>query len=205
MSESSDKPERGIPVRSRLALVLLVVGLLCVVGAVLAYTRPWDRGTAEEDVDWTLTLIGSIGEQRLLDLDEIKAMPSCQGQGGYFTTAGAVFGPYSVKGVSLEALCDLVGGVGPTDIVFVSAADGYSSVFDCDQFAGEIPTYDPVNIREVPNEGVQLILIYEQDGQPLSHEDGKPVRVAVTGGSDLLTEGFYWVKWVNKIEIITPA
>ena len=42
-------------------------------------------------------------------------------QGGFFTTTGVVHGPYEVKGVSIEDLCELVGGLGPSDGVLVSA------------------------------------------------------------------------------------
>jgi hypothetical protein len=30
-----------------------------------------------------------------------------------------------------------------------------------------------------------------------------PLRIAVVGDKALLTEGHYWVKWVNKIEVIS--
>lgn len=190
----------------RISLLLLacLAGLLCITGAVLAYTQPWASSAAEEDVEWDLTLVGSHGEEVTVSFEDIKSMVSCNGRGGYFTTAGAVFGPYRVKGVSVDALCEKVGGIGPNDILFVSAIDGYSAVFDRDQIDGNLPAYDPETIREVPDDSLRLILIYEQDGKPLSHEDGKPLRIAVVGDSDLLTEGLYWVKWVNKIEIITP-
>jgi len=95
-----------------------------------------------------------------------------------------------------------VGGIGPSDGVLVSATDGYSSVFGHDQLAGDLPTYDPVTMKEVPHEELGLILMYEQDGKPLSYDDGKPLRMAVVGSERLLTEGFYWVRWVDRIEVI---
>ena len=188
----------------RKVMPFLILGLICIVAAVLVFTHPW-QGDSEEQIDWDLTLIGVNGDNFAVGFNDIRDMESTTGRGGFFTTAGVVYGPYSVKGVSIEALCDLVGGMGPADILFVSATDGYSSVFDYDQVSGELPTYDPVTMREVPNDGLHLILIYEQDGKPLTHDDGKPLRLAVVGDSDLLTEGFYWVKWVDKIQIITPA
>jgi DMSO/TMAO reductase YedYZ molybdopterin-dependent catalytic subunit len=138
-------------------------------------------------------------------LAEIKAMPSSEGLGGFFTSVGVVNGPYEVKGVTLEYLCGLVGGMTPSDLVFVSSADGYSSVFDYDQVGGNLPTYEPQTMREVPHGELRVILIYEQDGQPLSHESGKPLRLAVAGSESLLTEGFHWVKWVNRIEVVSPG
>jgi len=60
----------------------------------------------------------------------------------------------------------------------------------------------------VPHEDLTLILMYEQDGAPLSDYDGRPLRLAIVSSSssdEFLTEGHSWVKWVNKIEVRTPA
>jgi DMSO/TMAO reductase YedYZ molybdopterin-dependent catalytic subunit len=84
----------------------------------------------------------------------------------------------------------------------VSAEDGYSMVFDYKELSGDIETYDPETIHEVPHNELIVLLIYELDGRPLSQYDGKPVRLAVAGDSALLTEGHYWVKWVNKLEVM---
>jgi DMSO/TMAO reductase YedYZ molybdopterin-dependent catalytic subunit len=108
-----------------------------------------------------------------------------------------------VKGALLQDLCDLVGGVTSDDIVSVTAVDGYSMVFDYDQLGGDIETYDPVTLHEVPHETLKILLIYEQNGKTLSDSDGRPLRIAVVGSEALLTEGHNWVKWVNKIEVIS--
>lgn len=198
MSEQKQEPNKRQTSRLRKAMPVLIVGLLCIVAAIVVYAHPWQR----DDIKWNLTLVGSNGDNVTLNLDDIKAMKSTTAQGGFFTTTGVINGPYDVKGVSIEDLCDLVGGIGPSDLVFVSATDGYSSVFDYDQVSGNLPTYDPVTLKEVPHEKLGLILIYEQDGKPLSYDDGKPLRLAVVGSESLLTEGFYWVKWVDRIEVI---
>ena len=45
--------------------------------------------------------------------------------------------------------------------------------------------------------------MYEQDGKTVPQNDGKPLRLAiVTPDTDLLTEGHYWVKWVDEIEVV---
>ncbi len=45
--------------------------------------------------------------------------------------------------------------------------------------------------------------MFEQQGEPLSEADGKPLRLAVTNPDGLLTEGHWWVKWVKRLEIRT--
>jgi len=203
-SEPKNEPKKMPTGRLRRAVPILILGLICIVAAVLVYAHPWSGSAA--DIEWNLTLVGSNGENATLSLKDIKAMESTTGQGGFFTTTGVIHGPYDVKGVSIEDLCGLVGGLGPLDGVLVSAADGYSAFFEYDEVEGDIPTseYDSAtgNLKEVPHENLGLIVMYDQDGKPLSDDDGKPLRLAVAGDERLLTEGFRWVRWVDRIEVI---
>ena len=182
------------------ASVFLIVGIICIATAIVTYV--WSENHPEETITWNVTLIGNNSEQKILHYDEITAMTAYIGHGGFITSVGVVNGPYECKGVPLSDLCELVGGVTPFDIVMISAADGYSAVFDYDQFIGGFVTYNPENLKEVPHGELKLILIYELDGNPLSDYDGRPLRLAVVGRDALLTEGVYWVKWVDKIEVI---
>lgn len=183
-----------------IASVFLIAGIICIALAVVNYA--WSENHPEETTTWNVTLIGSNREQRILRYDEITAMPAYVGHGGFFTSVGVVNGPYEGKGVPLSDLCELVEGITPSDIVMISATDGYSAVFDYDQIMGGLITYNPANLREVPHGELKLILMYELDGKPLSDYDGRPLRLAVVGRDALLTEGVYWVKWVNRIEVI---
>jgi DMSO/TMAO reductase YedYZ molybdopterin-dependent catalytic subunit len=204
---SEPNEAKKVPTRRlRRALPVLCLGLICIVAAVLVYAHPWQGDDSESDVEWSLTLVGSNGENVTLSLKDMKAMESTTSQGGFFTTTGVVHGPYDVKGVRIEELCDLVGGLGPSDGVLVSAVDGYSAFFEHDEVGGNISTYEysaaTSDLKEVPHENLWLTLMYEQDGKPLSDDDGKPLRLAVAGDDRLLTEGFRWVRWVDRIEVI---
>ena len=204
---SEPNEAKKVPTRRlRRALPVLCLGLICIVAAVLVYAHPWQGHASESDVEWSLTLVGSTGENMTLSLKDIKTMESTTSQGGFFTTTGLVHGPYDVKGVRIEELCDLVGGLGPSDGVLVSALDGYSAFFEHDEIGGNISTYEynaaTGDLKEVPHENLWLTLMYEQDGKSLSDDDGKPLRLAVAGDDRLLTEGFRWVRWVDRIEVI---
>ena len=188
------KMRRIIPV------LLLAIGMLCVFGAVAVYAL--ERDNNQDSVEWNVTLVGAGGVQKTLSYDEIKAMPAYEGWGGFFSTAGIVSGPFKVKGVTIESLCDQVGGVTSSQAVLVSAVDGYSMVFDYDQISGKFDTYDPQTMKPTPHGELKLLLMYREDGKPLSHDEGKPLRVATAGTDKLLIEGHFWVKWINKIEVI---
>lgn len=183
----------------RKGLLLLISGIILLAVAGLAYFWP----EKQENIDWDLTLVGSRGETRVLSYDEIIGLPCYEGRGGFFTTTGVINGPFAVRGVPVDELCELVGGVTPKDGVFISAVDGYSSVYDYEQVKGDFITYDPQTMKEAPHGELKMILIYRQDGEPLSEDCGRPLRLAVAGEDGLLTEGLYWVKWVDRIEVMS--
>lgn len=177
-----------------------LIPLLILFGCCLLALSGYAYFTGEEKIDWTLTLVGRDGSQEL-DLGEIRRMSSWEGRGGFFTTVGLVNGPFTCKGVPVEDLCVLVGGITPDECLWVWAPDGYSMVFSYEQVKGDFPTYDPSTMQEIPSQGIKMILMYEQDAALLKEDDGRPLRIALVGDSDFLTEGHYWVKWVNRMEV----
>jgi hypothetical protein len=189
---------------TRRTLLTLVAGVVLVIVAVVLSLQLWPDRNPNDIIEWELTIVGSHGEQVILDFDDVKSLPTIETSGGYFTSVGVVYGPYTVKGVSIDALCNMVGGITASEILFVAAKDGYSAVFDYEQLNGKIDTYEPSTLRYVPEGHIRFLLIFAQDGQPLSHTDGRPLRLAVTNPDGLLTEGHWWVKWVDRIEIRAP-
>ena len=63
--------------------------------------------------------------------------------------------------------------------VIIHALDGYEQVLD---------------LQDIQSDGV--FLAYQVNGQILPKEHGYPLRLVVPG-----KYGFYWVKWVNRIEV----
>lgn len=183
--------------------MILAAGLLLLAGAVLLGLQNWSGRAQAEPVEWDLTLVGSDGQQVILSYDEVVSLPSVETTAGFFSSVGTVYGPYTVRGVPLDTLLDLVGGMTPSDVLFVAAKDGYSCVFDYAQLHGEIETFQPDTLELVPEGDVQFLLIFEQQGKPLPEDSGRPLRLAVANPDGLLTEGHWWVKWVQRLEIRT--
>lgn len=177
---------------------VFVITVICI-GAIAAVMYMYPIGKPEEKINWNLTLIGTA--EKVVAFDELRAMPSYEGYGGFFSTVGMINGPFKCKGVPVEDLCTLVGGINGSDTLWISAPDGYLMVFTYDQCKGGFLTYDTTTLREVPHRELKMILMYEQDGAPLSEDDGRPLRIAIVSEDKLLTEGHYWIKWVDKIEI----
>jgi DMSO/TMAO reductase YedYZ molybdopterin-dependent catalytic subunit len=190
-------------IKLRVALLLMGIGVI-LIGLAAGLYFLTDREQPDITSFWKVTLVGTNGQQKELSYSEIKNLTSYSGAGGFFTTTGVVNGPYQAKGVTLEQLCLQVGGLQPANLVKVSAADGYSTMLDFEQVNGNFITYDPLTLKEKPHQELKPILMYEEDGKPLSEDSGKPLRLAIVGKDSLLTEGLYWIKWINKIEVIQP-
>lgn len=187
--------------RNKWAVLGLIVGAILMVSAGAYYMLGY---AAEEQIDWEVTLIGIEGEQHVISYQEICSMPYQEGRGGLITSVGVVYGPYDVRGVLLQDLCDLVGGMTTNDGVSVSAPDGYSMVFSYDMLHhGNFLTFDPETIQEVPHEKQMVLLTYQWDGKPISNNDGGPLRLVVISSEPWLTEGHNWVMWVDEIEVIS--
>ncbi len=183
---------------------MLIAGLALLVSAVFLSQCIFPDKHQTEITEWNLALIGRDGQQVVLNGDDVLSLPSVKTRGGYFSSVGVIYGPYIVKGVRIETLCDMVGGITASDILLVAARDGYSAVYDYEQLKGGVDVFDPVTLKIIPRADVDFLLIFEQNGEPLSDEDGKPFRLAITNPDDLITEGHWWVKWVNRIEIREP-
>ena len=150
--------------------------------------------------DWQLTLNGT--REKILKIDDLRRFPVASGHCYAVSTTGIRFGPYLCAGVDIRELITDVGGMGPADQVWISAPDGYLWVFDAEQMEGKGFVTFNADLKEIPSPPLRIILMYEQDGKPVSYDDGGPARIAIVSDTaGVITEGSAWVKWVDKIEI----
>ncbi len=145
-----------------------------------------------------LTLIGS--ETKVYSLDEVKAMPAYTASGGFKKSTGVIVGPYTYTGVNLTYLADLVGGITSSNSVKITASDGYSMTYTYDQVMGDITIYS--TSEEAADEPLTMVLAYEENGSLIPDDYGGPLRVAFIRSDTPITDGHFWIKYVNKIEIL---
>ncbi|MBT8508591.1 hypothetical protein AZH53_09255 [Methanomicrobiaceae archaeon CYW5] len=182
------------PVWTLLLLLVLAAACGCTDSGQTAPAAP-------EPLEGTVTIIHG-GTSVTYDYDDIATMPAWEGMAYAVSTVGIKYGPYQAKGVPLIDLITLSGSFEEENQAWISADDGYMWVFDYDQVMGEgFITFDE-DLKEIPSPPLTVILMYEQDGQPLSYDDGGPFRVVVaTDEGGVITEGSSWVKWVSAIEV----
>jgi DMSO/TMAO reductase YedYZ molybdopterin-dependent catalytic subunit len=156
--------------------------------------------TADDFSTWNLTVNGTT--RQVYSLDQIRALPLTIGHGFAVSTVGIKYGPYVCRGVLLTDLLEPSGGISPGDHVWISAPDGYLWVFDYDQVQGHGFITFNESLKEIPSPPLRILLMYDQDGKPLSYDEGGPLRVAIISEEKgVVTEGSAWVKWVDNIEI----
>ncbi len=174
-----------------------LVAVIMLSAVIAGCSMPAQDSLAE---DWRLSVNGTT--EKVLTMNDLKALPAVNGHGYCVSTTGARFGPYTCKGADLRDIAAQVGGVKPGQQVWVSAPDGYLWVYDYDQLEGRgFITFDE-NLREIPSPPLRIVLMYEQNGTPLSYDNGGPARIAIISDQPgVITEGSAWVKWVDRIEI----
>jgi len=182
--------------------ILLILSCCCAgcTGTAPASSPQPVPNSADDFSGWHLTLNGSA--RTVYTLDQIRKLPATTGHGFAVSTVGIKYGPYICKGVLLTDLLEPAGGIATGDQVWISAPDGYLWVFDYDQVQGNGFVTFNENLKEIPSPPLKILLMYEQDGKPLSYNDGGPLRVAIISDQKgVVTEGSAWVKWVDTIEI----
>lgn len=163
--------------------------------------------TAPTAAPVVLELNGSTGSKSLT-MDDLKKLPSIEGWGGFKSSTGKITIPEKYRGVALEGLCKLVGGLDAKTGISVVAKDGYAMTISYDQIAqGDFITYDPSTGDEIKiDEPLQVIIAYERDGKPLPEDsDGTLRLMVVTSKNNQVVDGHWTVKWVNKIELKSLA
>ncbi|MDR3576570.1 MAG: molybdopterin-dependent oxidoreductase [Anaerolineaceae bacterium] len=154
-----------------------------------------------------LTITGPQGS-KTLTMDDIKKMPSVEGQAGIKSSTGKITPPALYKGVLLSDLTQLVGGLDAKTGVQLEAKDGYDMTFSSDQITqGNFVTYDPATGDETKDAGkLQVLIAYEMAGKPLDPEqDGALKLVVISDKPNQVTDGHWAVRFINKIDLKTLA
>ncbi|MBN1304891.1 MAG: hypothetical protein JXA13_10690 [Anaerolineales bacterium] len=163
-----------------------------------------DTGTPAPVVDEqpVLEIVGP-SESIELTMSELLDLPATEGYAGIKSSTGKITPPIAFKGVALNDLAELVGGVNQSTGFNVVAEDGYSITFSYDQITnGAFIAYDPAvgdELKSPPE--LTPILAYEMDGNPLDPKADGALRLAIVSAKlNQVTDGHWSVKWVNRLE-----
>jgi hypothetical protein len=193
-------------------ITVFTFSLLFILSLVVSACGPRSTGTPEPSATPTstgptgriFTLVGPKGGN-ILTLDQIKALPVTEGQGGIKSSTGKITIPEPFKGVAIKDLVSYLNVPFDSSMgVAVTAEDGYSMTFSYDQVMnGAFTAYDPATGNEMPtHDPLTAIIAYEHNGQPLNAtEEGVLRLVVISAKNNQVVDGHWSVKWVNKVEL----
>jgi DMSO/TMAO reductase YedYZ molybdopterin-dependent catalytic subunit len=147
-------------------------------------------------------------DSKSLTLNDLKALPAVEGWAGIKSSTGKITVPERFKGVALDELCELVGGLDANAGVSVVAKDGYAMTISYDQITrSDFITYDPGTGDEIKaKDPLKVIIAYEKEGKPLPEDSEGTLRlVVVTPKNNQVVDGHWSVKWVNQIAVKSLA
>jgi hypothetical protein len=179
---------------------ILMLGLL-ITGVASCNSNTSESMTETEDNTVVLTV--SKGDQTsTYTMSALKDLPSISGTTGRMSSTGTIEGPYQYQGVALTELLKAVGGITEENAVRISAKDGYTMTMSYRQITeGNFTILDVTTGKEVEAISQPVVFIaYAEGGQPLT--DLGPLRLGIMTADNQLTEGHWWVKWAQKIEVI---
>ena len=133
---------------------------------------------------WRLKIGGMVEQPMELNYDQLRALP----QASQVSTFHCVTG-WTVDGVHWS-------GVRFRDLL--AAARPQSGAHALEFVSAEKPYVDYLTLEQAMLSDV--LLAWEQDGQPLAQEHGAPVRVVIP---DMY--GYKNVKWVEEINLVSAA
>lgn len=168
---------------------------------------PTATAQAQPTASMVLKLQGPGGEKSLT-LNDLKALPATEGWAGIKSSTGKITVPERFKGVALDELCKLVGGLDLNTGVSVVAKDGYAMTISNDQITkGDFIAYDPGTGDEIKaKDSLKVIIAYEKEGKPLPEDSEGTLRlVVVTPKNNQVVDGHWSVKWVNQIAVKSLA
>jgi hypothetical protein len=148
--------------------------------------------------------LDGLSSSKSLTLDDVKALPVSQGWAGIKSSTGKITVPEQYKGVSLQALAQVVGGMGPDSGINLTAKDGYAMTISYDQITkSDFITYDPGTGDEIKiTEPLTVIIAYERSGKPLDEATEGPLKlVVITAKNNQVVDGHWAVKWVKQIAV----
>jgi DMSO/TMAO reductase YedYZ molybdopterin-dependent catalytic subunit len=185
-------------------IVVVLVAAILIFWQVYPILNPSSNYVPIKLQPMNLTLVALNGTSLTLNESAIAKLESFTSRGGFKNSVG-VIPPSSIgnyTGVRLIDLCHLVGGINSTCSVRVTASDGYSMVYTYNQVQGKNFTcFSPETGDEVQsNQPFTMILAYYKNGVNLTSDEG-PLRLVIVGPEGLLTDGYYWTKWVTRLEI----
>ena len=133
-------------------------------------------------------------------LDDLTALPSVTGQGGYKKSSGAISGPYTYTGVDVNVLLDSIPSL-PTNYTFhAKAHDGYTLSYSMEEMNGHVMVYNETGV-EIGTGNLTMMIAYKQNNAYMNENSNGPLRITFVDTEPAFTNSGLWLSSLSEIEI----
>jgi DMSO/TMAO reductase YedYZ molybdopterin-dependent catalytic subunit len=188
----------------RTLLATALLALLAVAAVVVAGAASPGASQARGADPVVLTVSGN-GQTKTFTMAELQALPHYSGWFGFVNSAGTVYPPETVTGVTLDDVLASIGGMTTLHACDVTASDNYGMTYTYDQVVNKngVQLYNATTMEpEAAKVPWTFALIWEQNGAPLPSDVG-PLRLVVAQETNVnqIADGHLMVKWVNRVTL----
>jgi len=197
--------KNGKASKFNIKIIAIIVIIIIAVSSVVTTQYMLSKSNIELP-EMTLTVIGSNGEQKTLNKQDILALEAYTAKGGLKTSGGIISGVGTYTGVISTDLLNLVGGISSEQNLKVVTSDGYPMTYTYNQVVNgqDFTTYNPETGNPVDStQPLKLVITYALNGEAIRTDAG-PLRMGILGNEGWITEGNLWAKRVIQLEVINP-
>ena len=193
--------------KKRVLLVNIIV-FLFIISLTVGCMEEKKKTNGEEEQSILLTLL--FGDyQTNYTFEEIEALDSYTGQGGYIKTkllpdSVVISDIYEYTGVRITTLLDEIPNIPDSYNVSIVSSDGWTATYTKNETLGFVDVYNETG-EIISNETAVMILAYKEEGSYYSEIDPEnetgPLRIAFVG-DNVITSSNLWSRMVVSIKII---
>lgn len=133
---------------------------------------------------------------------ELRTLPATNGEGGYLKKDGVtIIGPFNYTGVRVSYLLEQISDLPENFIVIARSGDGYTSQYTKKMVYGELSGYNATGYP-VDEINSTMLVAYDENGAPISEENGGPLKIVFINEDGNLTDGNLWSKDVVTLTIL---
>jgi hypothetical protein len=158
--------------------------------------------------DTQVAVIGADGTSKTFNKADLLALTMTSGLGGKYRSDKGIFDYGAYAGVSISTLLDSVGGISSSQVLSVTAADGYVKNFTYAQVMGnDLAMYDPATITATtPLHSVTTILAYALNGTStnlpsFNNDETHYLMISFVGADGYATIANQFAKYVTEIHV----
>ena len=166
---------------------------------IIVTVRPGEQGNGG-DGQGNLLTIRVQSRYYNYTLENLTALPSMTGLGGYKKSSGAIIGPYTYTGVAVSVLLNSIPSLPDNYTFHVKAHDGYALSYSIEEMNGQVMVYNETGV-EIGTGNLTMMIAYKQNNTYMNGASNGPLRIAFVDINPVITNSKLWLSSLTEIVI----